>query len=121
MGVEIASRAPAEWPDGIFASSDVVALGLLQGLTEGPRPIRVPSEIALVGYYDTDFAKSAVVPLTSVRHPGVTIGATAVELLLAEASDRDRPKQQVVYRPEIVERASTGAPLRRVVSGLSMA
>ena len=110
VGVEIASRAPAERPDGIFASNDVVAMGLLQGLTVGPRPIRVPDEIALIGYDDIDFAESAVVPLTSVRHPGVTIAARAVELLLAEANDRDRPKQQVVYRPEIIERASTGVP-----------
>lgn len=107
-GGEIARRARSRWPDGIFADSDIVAVGLMQGLTGRSRSIRIPSEIALIGYDDTGFCESAEVPITSVRHPAVAMGAAAVELLLAEAGDRDRPKQQVVYRPEVVERASTG-------------
>jgi LacI family transcriptional regulator len=106
-GAEIAARNPADRPDGIFASNDVVAMGLLQGLGMGERPALVPDQIALVGYDDIDFAESAAVPLTSVRHPATLIGSTAIDLLLAEARDPERPKEQVVYRPELVERAST--------------
>jgi LacI family transcriptional regulator len=106
-GAEIAHREFQDRPDGIFASNDVVAMGLLQGLGMGDRPVLVPAEIALVGYDDIDFAESAVVPLTSIRHPAALIGSTAVDLLLAEALDTDRPKEQVVYRPELIERAST--------------
>ena len=107
-GAEIAARPVAERPDGIFASNDVVAMGVLQGLGMGARPAVVPDEIALIGYDDIDFAESAVVPLSSVRHPAALIGSTAVDLLLAEGRDPDRPREQVVYRPELVERASTG-------------
>ena len=61
------------------------------------------------GRYDKiDFAESAVVPLSSVKHPAALIGSTAVDLLIAESQNLQLPKQQIVYRPEIVERASSG-------------
>ena len=108
VGAEIAARNIDARPDAIFASNDVVAMGILQGLAMGPRPVLVPDEIALIGYDNIDFAESAVVPLSSVKHPAALIGSTAVELLVAESQDLQAPKQQIVYRPEIVERASTG-------------
>jgi LacI family transcriptional regulator len=107
-GAEIASRNNDARPDAIFASNDVVAMGILQGLAMGPRPVRVPNDIALIGYDNIDFAESAVVPLSSVKHPAALIGSTAVDLLINESQDPKLPKQQIVYRPEIVERASTG-------------
>ena len=116
-GAEIAARNIEARPDAIFASNDVVAMGILQGLAMGPRPVLVPDEIALIGYDNIDFAESAVVPLSSVKHPAALIGSTAVELLVAESQDLQVPKQQIVYRPEIVERASTGpVPKTRSVS-----
>ena len=111
-GAKIAARDIDARPDAIFASNDVVAMGILQGLAMGPRPALVPDEIALIGYDNIDFAETAVVPLSSVKHPAALIGSTAVDLLIAELQHLQLPKQQIVYRPEIVERASTG-PLRR--------
>ena len=83
-GAEIAAREIDARPDAIFASNDVVAMGILQGLAMGPRPVLVPDEIALIGYDNIDFAESAVVPLSSVKHPAPLIGSTAVDLLIAE-------------------------------------
>jgi LacI family transcriptional regulator len=111
-GAAIAARNINARPDAIFASNDVVAMGILQGLAMGPRPVLVPDDIALIGYDNIEFAESAVVPLSSVKHPAALIGSTAVDLLIAESQDLQLPKRQIVYRPEIVERASTG-PLRR--------
>jgi LacI family transcriptional regulator len=111
-GAEIADRNIDARPDAIFASNDVVAMGILQGLAMGPRPVLVPDDIALIGYDNIDFAESAVVPLSSVKHPAARIGSSAVDLLIAESQNPQLPKQQIVYRPEIVERASTG-PVRR--------
>ncbi|QAY61683.1 LacI family transcriptional regulator [Microbacterium protaetiae] len=104
-GRRIAQRAPAQRPDAIFAANDLVALGLLQGFVMAGA-VRVPDDIALIGYDDIDFAAAAVVPLSSVRQPARLIGSTAVDLLSA-ASDGGAAREQVLFRPELVVRAST--------------
>jgi LacI family transcriptional regulator len=105
-GIEITSRPPGERPDAIFAANDLLAVGLLQALVmQGS--IRVPEDIALVGYDDIDFASTAVVPLSSVRQPSRLIGETAVRILLDEAEDPSRPPQDIVFQPELVARASS--------------
>jgi LacI family transcriptional regulator len=107
IGAQIASRPSSDRPDGIFCANDLVAVGVLQGLgiLGG---IRVPEEIALIGYDDIAFAQSTVVPLSSIRQPSALIGRTGLELLLAESSHRapDEP-HRIVYQPELVVRAST--------------
>lgn len=106
-GTEIAQRRPSERPDAVFAANDLMALGVLQSLVM-LGSIRVPDDIALIGYDDISFARAAVVPLSSVRQPAAAIGATAVELLLLEAADPQRSKRAVVFQPELVVRASSG-------------
>jgi LacI family transcriptional regulator len=108
-GSDIVSRAPRERPDAIFAANDLVSMGLLQAFAMQGADVAVPGQIALIGYDDIDFASAAVVPLSSIRQPSALIGKTAVELLLAEAEDPSAPPQQVVFQPELVVRASTGA------------
>ena len=106
-GAAISARPPAERPDAIFAANDLLAVGLLQALvmTEG---LRVPDDIALIGYDDIDFAAAAVVPLSSVRQPAALIGSTAVDLLLREMADPGGGHERsVLFRPELVVRDST--------------
>jgi LacI family transcriptional regulator len=70
--------------------------------------IRVPDELAIVGYDDIDFAAAAAVPLTSVRQPRRLLGRTAAELLIDEAGNGDEHRhQRVVFTPELVARTST--------------
>jgi LacI family transcriptional regulator len=71
------------------------------------RGVRVPDDLAIVGYDDIEFAAAAAVPLTSVRQPRRKLGSTAAELLIDEASNPDHVHQQVVFTPELVARAST--------------
>lgn len=114
-GEELVARPPADRPDAVFAANDLLAVGILQGLTMiatalggGSAAVRVPDDIALVGYDDIDFAASTVVPLTSVRQPARLIGRTAVELLLRSIDDPDGVyERRVRFRPELVVRAST--------------
>jgi LacI family transcriptional regulator len=105
-GVAIVDRAPADRPDAIFAANDLVAMGVLQALMMQAE-VRVPQEIALIGYDDIDFASAAVVPLSSIRQPSALIGRTAVEILLEQADDPATPPRQVVFEPELVVREST--------------
>jgi LacI family transcriptional regulator len=93
-------------PTGVFCANDLVALGLLQHLTQ--RGVAVPTEIAIVGYDDIEFAGAAAVPLTSIHQPRRQLGRLATELLLAESDDTDgHVHRQFVFPPELVVRTST--------------
>ena len=70
--------------------------------------LRVPDDVALVGYDDIAFASATVVPLTSVRQPSQLIGRTGVDLLLRESENPEALPEQIEFQPELVVRASTG-------------
>jgi LacI family transcriptional regulator len=97
-------------PTAVFCANDLLALGVLQALFAAD--VRVPEDIALVGYDDIEFAAAAAVPLTSVRQPAVRMGRQAAELLLEETGDdADRHKhQRIVLEPELIVRDSTLSP-----------
>src|SRR5215467_1278737 len=67
-------------PTAVFCANDLLALGVLQHMTQ--HGVRVPDDIAIVGYDDIDFAAAAAVPLTSVSQPRHQLGRTAAELIL---------------------------------------
>jgi LacI family transcriptional regulator len=106
-GERLRERPPHRRPDAVFCANDLLAIGVLQALAL-IGGIRVPDDIALVGYDDIDFARSAVVPLTSVRQPTRAIGMTAIDLLMtaAEAGSSHRA-EHIVFQPELVTRDST--------------
>ncbi len=108
IGSEIAAMPRHERPDGVFAANDLLALAILQALTLAG--IRVPDEVAVIGYDDIAFAALAGVPLSSIRQPAYQMGRRAMELL-AGAMQADAESwatsQQVVFMPELAARAST--------------
>jgi LacI family transcriptional regulator len=106
---QIVGLPDAERPTAVFAMNDLLAIGLLQGfVTHG---LRVPEDVALIGYDDISFAASAAVPLSSVRQPRADLGRRGAELLFEEmaAADHDVPHghQSVRFTPELVVRRST--------------
>ena len=94
-----------ELPTALVCANDLIALGVLRVL-EG-RGIRVPNDIALVGYDDVDFARSLSVPLTTVRQDKYLIGQQAADMLLRELRDENHEHSEVLLTPELVVRAST--------------
>jgi LacI family transcriptional regulator len=105
-GERLAGIPAARRPSAVFCANDLLALGLLQQAVR--LGLRVPDDVAIIGYDDIEFAEAATVPLTTVAQPRHLLGQTAVELLLAQvrgASALDR--RQVVFEPELVVRAST--------------
>lgn len=108
-GEEIVSREPHDRPDAVFALNDLLAVGVLQALAIRA-DVRVPADIAIVGYDDIDFAAAAVVPLSSIRQPAELLGATAADLLLRELAAPHRGAERSVrFRPELVVRDSTAS------------
>jgi LacI family transcriptional regulator len=112
-GSAIAESGLADRPTAVFCANDMVALGLLQAMTQSG--LRVPDDIAIVGYDDIDFAAAAAVPLSSVRQPRHQIGRTAAQLLLEEALEQETHKhRQVIFQPELeIRRSSQGRPRGR--------
>ncbi|HKS47994.1 MAG TPA: LacI family DNA-binding transcriptional regulator [Amycolatopsis sp.] len=96
-------------PTAVFCANDLLALGVLQAMVSAD--VKVPEEMAIVGYDDIEFAAAAAVPLSSVRQPAKRLGRVAAEILIAETSgDEDPPEHQaVVFKPELVVRDSTRA------------
>lgn len=103
----IVERDPARRPTGVFCANDMVALGFEQQLLrEG---LRVPHDIAVVGYDDLEWASVSSVPLTTVAQPRHGLGRTAVDMimeLLGRPSDRIPRSNHVVLQPELVVRDS---------------
>ena len=95
-------------PTAAFCANDLVALGLLQEMTR--RQIRVPEDVAIVGYDDIEFAAAAAVPLSSVRQPRHQLGRTAAQLLLEEALGAEgHQHREVIFQPELEVRRSSQA------------
>jgi LacI family transcriptional regulator len=106
VGNLLVERGDEKMPDGIFCANDLLALGVMQSLTM-THTLRIPEDIALIGYDDIDFAVSAVVPLSSIRQPTELLGRTAIELLAEEVESQNPVHRSVVFTPELVIRQST--------------
>ena len=103
----LAERAPTRRPTAVFCANDMVALGLEQQLLRDG--VRVPDDIAIVGYDDLEWASVSSVPLTTVAQPRKGLGRTAVDMimeLLGRPTARIPRSNHVVLQPELVVRDS---------------
>ena len=104
-GERLAGIPARRRPTAAFCANDLLALGLLQqSIGAG---LRVPEDLAIVGFDDIEFAAAAAVPLTSVRQPRQELGRAAAQLVLEEAAGGRHEHQQLSFVPELVARAST--------------
>jgi DNA-binding LacI/PurR family transcriptional regulator len=91
-------------PTAVFAGSDVVALGAVSAIyTAG---LRIPEDVAVVGFDDIFLAAYLHPPLTTVRVPAYGLGWTAAEVLLALIEGDD--VSSVTLETELVVRQSCG-------------
>ncbi len=81
--------------DGLFAASDLTAVGALTALRRAGR--RVPDDVAIVGFDDNEFALTADPPLTTIRQDPMLMGRAMVRLYLA----RIRPDIEVAADPDL--------------------
>jgi LacI family transcriptional regulator len=109
-GERLAGLPARRRPTAAFCANDLLALGLLQQ-TIGAG-LRVPDDLAIVGFDDIVFAAAAAVPLTSVRQPRQELGRAAAQLVLDEATNPAHKHQQLSFTPELVARASTATRIR---------
>jgi LacI family transcriptional regulator len=94
-------------PDAVFAASDVMAAGAMRALREAG--LRVPEDVAVVGYDDLPTASKMDIPLTTIRQPTHRMGAVAVETLIDIIHHPGLQTRHVVFPVELVIRKSCGA------------
>jgi DNA-binding LacI/PurR family transcriptional regulator len=93
-------------PDAIFASNNLMALGCLRALHE--RRVRIPDDVALVGFDDMPWAEDLNPPLTAVAQPSYELGNQALELLIKRMRNPDAPYRKVILQPRLIVRKSCG-------------
>lgn len=101
----LASKAD---PTAVFISNNAMTIGCLKALAEAK--IRIPSQMAVVGFDDSEWAEFFTPPLTVVRQPTYTMGTLAGEILFQRILGTAPPeRQEIVLKPELVIRESCGA------------
>jgi LacI family transcriptional regulator, galactose operon repressor len=95
-------------PTAVFAFNDGLALGAV--LAARSRGLRVPEDLSVVGYDDTEVAPALMPPLTSVRQPLAEMGRMAVALLLRLLEDKNANVLSVELATKLVVRESTAPP-----------
>jgi DNA-binding LacI/PurR family transcriptional regulator len=91
--------------DAIVVANDNMAIGVIAELTR--RGIRVPDQVAVVGFDDVEEARLTLPPLTTVRQPLYEQGRDAVRTVLRQVR-LGTEIEQVVRRTELVVRQSCG-------------
>jgi LacI family transcriptional regulator, repressor for deo operon, udp, cdd, tsx, nupC, and nupG len=96
---------------GIVAGSDLVALGAIRGVRQAG--LRVPDDVSVVGFDDTELMQLTDPPLTTIRQPVLAIVDLAVRLLVERVKRTQvLPAREYLVRPELTVRGSTTRPSR---------
>lgn len=88
----------------VFAYCDFVILGVMQALEEAK--LKIPEDIAIVGYDDVAFARFLQVPLTTVHIPKYELGKEAMKLLKKKIEGEIQEPQSVILETKLVIRKS---------------
>jgi DNA-binding LacI/PurR family transcriptional regulator len=101
-------------PTALFVTNEPMTVGALDALQE--RGIRIPHDIAMVGFDDVPWMKYTNPPITTVAQPTYTVGREAVRLLMRRVNEPDSPCLMVRLPTKLVVRESCGAvpPPRQV-------
>lgn len=109
-------------PEAVFAASDSMAIGAMKAIRAAG--LRVPEDIAIVGFDDMPTAAMVDPPLTTVHHPIERIGFLAASMLIEQlelsSTQLDSSVQHVVLPSRLVIRKSCGQELRRSVHLMSV-
>lgn len=104
---EILSEQSDKRPEAIFCYNDEIALSILNVIRE--LNLKVPEDLSIVGYDDSQLAEASEVKLTSVKHPKMLMGETAAKSIITLIEEKNKQPQtdSVLFEPELVIRNST--------------
>ena len=101
-----------EPPTAIFATNDYMALGTYQAIAE--EGVRIPEDIALVGFNDIEFTAMKGIELTTIGQKKFEMGAIAVKMLVEriEGGEGKLSTKEVFLKPELIIRKTCGFHLK---------
>jgi LacI family transcriptional regulator len=93
-------------PTALFACNDLMAIGAIGFAARFG--VRIPAELAVIGFDDIHLAAYTNPSLTTVSQPTTELGRVAVQLLLERMQDRSLDPRRRLLAPRLVVRSSTG-------------
>lgn len=109
-GYRAMQRLLPQRPDAVFVASDTMAVGALRAIRGAG--LRVPEDIAVVGFDDLPLAEHTEPPLTTMRQPIYRLGVMAAETLFEQIERPNSAPHRMVLPTELIVRASCGSALR---------
>ncbi|WP_041607596.1 LacI family DNA-binding transcriptional regulator [Halobacteroides halobius] len=101
----LVNKKSANLPEAIFAANDEMAIGAIQALQEGN--IKVPDDIAVVGFDDINLASYIRPSLTTISHPKYQLGKLATQMVF-EGLEENFAGKSITISTDLVVRESCG-------------
>ena len=90
--------------DGIFAGNDTLALILIKVAMDNG--LKIPDDVSIVGFDDSEIAKFSPVALTTVRQPVEKITRSVFDILLNMIEGKRKGRRKIMFEPELIIRDS---------------
>lgn len=94
-------------PTALFTGNNVITLAGLEVIHS--RGLKIPNDIAIVGFDDMYWSNSLNPPLTAVSQPGYEIGRQAARMLFERLNEPNKPPRKIVLNTELMIRKSCGS------------
>lgn len=95
----------ADRPTAVFVASDTVAIGVIHALNENH--IRIPDEMAVIGFDDIPISKFLSPPLSTVHSPAYSLGQAAASMLIQQLTEGTPVQEEVILHTQLVIRESS--------------
>ncbi|MCL6633157.1 MAG: LacI family transcriptional regulator [Alicyclobacillus herbarius] len=105
MDLNLSALLEAYQADALIVTNNVLALYVIERLRE--LNLRIPADIAIVGYDETVWAKHLTPPLTTIKQPARDLGRIATESVIKMIHGERLSEETVTLTPEIVIRESS--------------
>ncbi len=92
-------------------SNDIAAVGALEVLDDAG--LRVPEDLSIVGYDNTEMSHNHRIALTTVDQPRYEMGRMCVSLLVERLEEGRSEAKTIVLPPQLIVRETTAPPRRR--------
>ncbi|WP_342322872.1 ribose operon transcriptional repressor RbsR [Kosakonia sp. BYX6] len=93
-----------ERPQAVFIGNDAMAVGAYQALYQAG--LKIPQDMAIVGYDDIELARYMTPPLTTIHQPKDELGELAIDVLIHRIAEPELQQQRLQLTPVLMERGS---------------